>query len=61
MHSLLFEGNLLEWGQLFSWKCYGEGAIFRGAIVRGAIIWGVIFLGNNCLRTITNVSLNGVT
>ena len=48
---VLFEGNLLEWGQLFSGKIYGEGATFlggnfvqgqlsSGAIVRGTIIRG---------------------
>ena len=59
---VLFEGNLLEWGQLFSRKIYGEGAIFlggnfvhgqlsSGAIIRGTIIREAIFLGDNCPRT----------
>ena len=58
---VLFEGNLLEWGQLFSRKIYGEGAIFHGGnfvhgqLSSGAIIREAIFLGEIVLEPWINI------
>ena len=52
-----FEGNLLEWGQLFSGETlwcgdnFPEGNFPWGQLSSGAIVRGPIFLEGNCPRT----------